>query len=60
MRFLGTGVRSLFSLILLLTYYRFRHLSLTQIMRQLRRECDLLKLVSEHFYLDFLGIATLS
>ena len=38
----------------------FHHLSLSQIMRQLRRECDLLKLLSEHFHLDFLGIAALS
>ena len=33
-----------------------RHLSLTQIMRQLRRESDLLSLLSEHFHLEFLGI----
>jgi hypothetical protein len=39
---------------------RFRHLSLTQIMRQLRRECDLLTLLSEHFHLDFLEIAAIS
>ena len=38
----------------------FRHLSLSQIMRQLRRKCDLLKLLSEHFHLDFLGIPALS
>ncbi len=38
----------------------FRHLSLTQIMRQLRRESDLLTLLSEHFHLDFLGIAAIS
>ena len=44
------------------TQYRpgFRHLSLTQIMRQLRRECNLLKLLSEHFHLDFLCIAAIS
>ena len=34
----------------------FHHLSLTQIMRQLRRESDLLSLLSEHFHLDFLRI----
>ncbi len=28
-----------------------RHLSLTQIMRQFRRESDLLTLLSEHFHL---------
>lgn len=33
-----------------------RHLSLTQIMRQLRRKSDLLSLLSEHFHLEFLGI----
>lgn len=38
----------------------FRHLSLTQIMRQLRRESDLLTLLSEHFHLDFLGIPAIS
>jgi hypothetical protein len=38
----------------------FRHLSLTQIMRQLRRESDLLSLLSEHFHLDFLGIPAIS
>ena len=38
----------------------FRHLSLTQIMRQLRCECDLLSLLSEHFHLDFLRIAAIS
>jgi hypothetical protein len=38
----------------------FRHLSLTQIMRQLRRESDLLALLSEHFHLDFLGISAIS
>ena len=37
-----------------------RHLSLTQIMRQLRRESDLLTLLSEHFHLDFLGISAIS
>ncbi len=36
-----------------------RHLSLTQIMRQLRRESDLLTLLKEHFHLDFLGIPAL-
>ncbi len=38
----------------------FRYLSLTQIMRQLRRECDLLSLLSKHFHLDFLGIEAIS
>ena len=38
----------------------FRHLSVTQIMRQLRREADLLSLLSEHFHLDFLGIPAIS
>ena len=38
----------------------FRHLSLTQIMRKLRRECNLLKLLSEHFHLDFLFITAIS
>jgi hypothetical protein len=38
----------------------FRHLSLTQIMRQLRRESDLLALLSEHFHLEFLGISAIS
>ena len=38
----------------------FRHLSLTQIMRQLRRESDLLTLLSEHFHLEFLGISAIS
>ncbi len=38
----------------------FRHLSLTQIMRKLRRECNLQKLLSEHFHLDFLGITAIS
>ncbi len=38
----------------------FRHLSLTQIMRQLRRESDLLTLLSEHFHLEFLGIPAIS
>ena len=38
----------------------FRHLSLTQIMRQLRRESDLLTLLSEHFHLQFLGISAIS
>ena len=38
----------------------FRHLSLTQTMRQLRRESDLLTLLSEHFHLDFLGIPAIS
>ncbi len=33
-----------------------RHLSLTQIMRQLRRETDLLTLLQEHFHLGILGI----
>ena len=37
-----------------------RHLSLTQIMRQLRRESDLLTLLKEHFHLDFLGIPAIS
>ena len=37
-----------------------RHLSLTQIMRQLRRESDLLSLLSEHFHLEFLGIPAIS
>ncbi len=37
-----------------------RHLSLTQIMRQLRRESDLLTLLNEHFHLDFLGISAIS
>ena len=35
---------------------RCRHLSLTQIMRQIRRESDLMTLLNEHFHLDFLGI----
>ena len=39
---------------------RLRHLSLTQIMRKLRRECNLLQLLSEHFHLDFLGITAIS
>ncbi len=38
----------------------FRHLSLTQIMRKLRRESNLLQLLSEHFHLDFLGITAIS
>ncbi len=38
---------------------RCRHLSLTQIMRQLRRESDLMTLLKEHFHLDFLGIPAL-
>ena len=38
----------------------FRHLSLTQIMRQLRCESDLLNLLSEHFYLNFLRITAIS
>ncbi len=38
----------------------FRHLSLTQIIRQLRRECHLLQLLSEHFHLDFLSITAIS
>lgn len=38
----------------------FRHLSLTQIMRKLRRECNLQQLLSEHFHLDFLGITAIS
>ena len=38
----------------------FRHLSLTQIMRQLRRESDLLTLLSEHFHLEFLAIPAIS
>ena len=38
----------------------FRHLSLTQIMRKLGRECNLLQLLSEHFHLDFLGITAIS
>ncbi len=38
----------------------FRHLSLTQILRKLRRECNLLKLLSEHFHLDFLSITAIS
>ena len=38
----------------------FRHLCLTQIMRQLRRESDLLTLLSEHFHLEFLGISAIS
>ena len=38
----------------------FRHLSLTQIIRQLRRESDLLTLLSEHFHLEFLGIPAIS
>ncbi len=33
-----------------------RNLSLTQIMRQLRRESNLVDLLNEHFHLDFLGI----
>lgn len=33
-----------------------RHLSLTQIMRKLRRETDLVTLLKEHFHLDILGI----
>ncbi len=33
-----------------------RHLSLTQIMRQLRRETDLLTLLQEHFHLGILEI----
>ncbi len=37
-----------------------RHLSLTQIMRQLRREADLMTLLNEHFHLDFLGIPAIS
>ncbi len=36
------------------------HLSVTQIMRRLRRESDLLSLLSEHFHLDFLGIPAIS
>ena len=44
-----------------LQYYpSFRHLSLTQIMRQLRRESDLSSLLREHFHLDFLGISAIS
>ena len=39
---------------------RLRHLSLTQIMRQLRRESDLFTLLSEHFHLEFLGISAIS
>lgn len=39
---------------------RLRHLSLTQIMRQLRRESDLFTLLSEHFHLEFLGIPAIS
>ncbi len=39
---------------------RLRHLSLTQIMRQLRHESDLSILLSEHFHLDFLGIPAIS
>lgn len=35
----------------------FRSLSLTQIMRKLKREFDLEDLLKEHFHLDFLGIA---
>ncbi len=38
----------------------FLHLSLTQIMRKLRRECNLLQLLSEHFHIDFLGITAIS
>ena len=38
----------------------FRHLSVTQIMRQLRRESNLLPLLSEHFHLEFLGIPAIS
>lgn len=41
-------------------YPGLRHLSLTQIMRQLRRESDLLSLLSEHFHLEFLGIPAIS
>ncbi len=37
-----------------------RHLSLTQIMRKLRRETDLVTLLKEHFHLDFLGIPAIS
>lgn len=33
-----------------------RHLSLTQITRQLRRESNLVDLLHEHFHLEFLGI----
>ena len=36
------------------------HLSLTQIMRQFRREADLLTLLKEHFHLEFLGIPAIS
>ena len=38
---------------------RCRHLSLTQIMRQIRREAALMTLLKEHFHLDFLGIPAL-
>jgi hypothetical protein len=38
----------------------FRHLSLTQVMRKLRREYNLRQLLNEHFHLDFLGIAVTS
>ena len=41
-------------------YSSFCHLSLTQIIRQLRRESDLLTLLNEHFHLDFLGIPAIS
>ncbi len=34
----------------------FRHLSLNQIMRKIKFECDLQNLLCEHFHLDFLGI----
>ena len=47
-------------LTLLQNHPRLRHLSLTQIMRQLRRESDLSILLSEHFHLDFLGIPSIS
>ncbi len=38
----------------------FHHLSLTQIMRQLRLESNLLTLLSEHFHLELLGIPAIS
>ena len=38
----------------------FGHLSLTQIMRKLKFECDLKNLLCEHFHLDFLGIVAMA
>ena len=38
---------------------RFRHLSLNQIMRKIKFECDLQNLLCEHFHLDFLGIVAI-